>query len=389
MNIAVFASAFYPSLGGVEECCRQIIQAYQRQGHRVMVFTNRWPRALAAAEEIDGIAVRRLPFRVGAGSFKARLNAWLTGGSIRREMLGLLRGFGADVLHVHCVSSNAIYALHAKEATGLPLAVTLHGELTMDATQLFQREEWARQTLRSALHQADRVTACSRQTLAEAEAWLGEPLAPRAEVIYNGIDFAEVQAATPHVHPRPYALAIGRHVPQKGFDVLLRAFARAVENPAFAHDLLLAGDGTERSALEKLTADLGLGSRVQFTGRVDHATALGLFRGCSFFVLPSLHEPFGIVNLEAMAAGKAVLASRVGGVPEVVEDGRTGILLAPGDPDALADALVALAGDPVRRAELGAAGQQRAREFDWDRTAAQYLALYRQMLPPPLLAGTR
>jgi glycogen(starch) synthase len=381
MNIAIFASAFYPSLGGVEEFCRQIAHAYQRQGHRVTVFTNRWPRSLAAHEEVEGIIVRRLAFRVGGMSLKSKVNAWLTGGLIRRELLGLLREFRPDALHVHCVSSNALYALGAKRATGLPLVVSLHGELSMDATRLFQREAWAQQTLRASLEQADRVTACSRQTLEEAEAWFGRSLAPRAQVIYNGIDFAEMQAAEAHVHPQPYLLGIGRHVPQKGFDVLLRALAQAVKTgAAFDHDLILAGDGPETAALQTLASELRLGDRVHFTGRVDHAQAIRLFKGCSFFVLPSRHEPFGIVNLEAMAAAKAVLATKVGGVPEVVRDGQTGILIPADDETALADALSALARDPARRARLGAAGRERAQQFDWTKIAAEHLLLYEQIL---------
>src|SRR5579862_9473795 len=101
MNIAIFASAFYPSLGGVEEFCRQAAHAYRRQGHRVAIFTNRWPRSLAGREEIEGIEVHRLAFRVAAASAKSRVSAWLTGGAIRRELMERLRRFGADLLHVH------------------------------------------------------------------------------------------------------------------------------------------------------------------------------------------------------------------------------------------------------------------------------------------------
>ena len=380
MNVAVFASAFYPSLGGVEEFCRQIARAYRRQGHGVAVFTNRWPRSLPRCEEVEGIAVHRLAFRVGGHSLKSRVNAWLTGGLVRREMLARLREMRPDVLHVHCVSANARYALDARKATGLPLVVSLHGELTMDATRLFQREAWAQRVLRDALARADRVTACSRQTLQEAEAWFDRPLHPRARVIYNGIDFTEMQAAAAHVHPRPYLLAIGRHVPQKGFDVLLRAFAGAAGDLAFTPDLILAGDGPEHGALRTLAEELRLGGRVHFPGRVDHSRALGLFKGCAFFVLPSRHEPFGIVNLEAMAAGKAVLATRVGGVPEVVLEDRTGMLVPGDDAPALAAALRALAADPARCEQLGAAGQRRARQFDWTNIAAEHLAVYREIL---------
>ena len=142
MNIAVFASAFYPSLGGVEELVRQLIHDYQgREDITAHVFTNRWPRSLPAFERYDGIDVHRVAMRVPDGSLKAHISYHLTQRSVREAMLELLRKHKIDLLHVQCVSSSAYYALMAKKHLGLPLVVTLQGELTMDATGLFQK--WA------------------------------------------------------------------------------------------------------------------------------------------------------------------------------------------------------------------------------------------------------
>jgi len=290
------------------------------------------------------------------------------------------------VLHVQCVSCNAAYALVAKERMELPLVVTLQGELTMDAAQLFQRAAWAQRAMRQSLEEADAITACSRQTLEEAQAWFGRPFGERGRVIYNGIA-PDDSVAEPFGHPRPYVLAIGRHVPQKGFDVLLRAMANAVAAADFDHDLVLAGDGPEHERLRELAAQLGLGTRVTFTGRVDHAKAMRLFAGCSFFVLPSRREPFGIVNLEAMAAGKAVLAARVGGVPEIVSDGVNGVLVRPDDAETLAAAIRRLASDEALRQRLGEAGRNRAAGFRWPAIAEQYIEVYRKARPSHLTPG--
>ena len=167
--------------------------------------------------------------------------------------------------------------------------------------------------------------------------------------------------------------AIGRHVRQKGFDILLRAYAGAALP---GRDLLLAGDGPEKGSLEKLAAELGLGSQVHFLGRTDRKTTASLFAGCEWFVLPSREEPFGIVNLEAMAAGKAIIATRVGGVPEIVADGVNGILVEKENVAALAAALRQLAGNPAQRAQLGAAGRTRAQQFAWPNIAERYAAVY-------------
>jgi starch synthase len=168
-------------------------------------------------------------------------------------------------------------------------------------------------------------------------------------------------------------------VKQKGFDVLIKAFAKA---DIASHDLLLAGEGSERQALEQLVESLNLKDRALFLGRADRPTAVSLFKGCSFFVLPSRHEPQGIVNLEAMAAGKAVIASRVGGVPEIVLDGETGILVAGEDDAELATALTRLGNNETLRQKLGDAGQRRSQEFSWSAIADQYIDIYRKVMAP-------
>ena len=373
MNVATVASAFHPHTGGVEEVCRQLVGEQRRRGLGVLVLTNRWPRSLPRSELIDGVPVRRLALRVAGDSLKSKVTA-VTRGLIRREMVGVLRRFQPDLLHVQCVSANAEYAMAARARLGVPLVVSLHGELTVDASHLFQRSAWAQGVLRASLDRADAITACSGQTLAEAEAWYGKPFGDRGRVVYNGVSMA---VAHPWPHPRPYLLGIGRHVHQKGFDLLLRAVAQlAATNPTFDHDLILAGDGTEHQPLRALADQLGLAGRVHFPGRVDHPTATRLFAGCSFFVLASRHEPFGIVNLEAMAAGRAIVATRVGGVPEIVADDVNGVLVPPEDVNALAAAIGRLAADPAARDRLGTEGHRVVQRFTWAAIADQYMTVY-------------
>ena len=374
MNIAIFASAFHPHLGGVEELVRQLAHAYRRKGHGVIVVTNRWPPELPEFEEYEGIPVYRFAMRTPRGTWKEQVRYQLTHTATTRRMLDTLKRHEIDLLHVQCVSANGYYAQIARRELRLPLVVTTQGERTMDAGQIYQRSAFMNQMLRELLAEADHITACSRHTLDDLEEWYGQPLGPNAGVVYNGIDLSSFADPKPYPHPRPYILGIGRHVPQKGFDVLLQAFAQAEQT---SHDLLLAGDGPERTALEQLTAELGLGDRVHFVGRADRPLAVSLFQGCSFFVLPSRLEPQGIVNLEAMAAGKAVLASRVGGVPEIVLENETGLLVPAEDVPALAQAITRLATDDVLRQRLGTAGQERAKAFDWNAIAEQYLTLYR------------
>ena len=380
MNIAIFASAFYPHFGGVEEACRHLALEYGRRGHKAHVITTRHPADLPAQETTQGVEVWRFPFEMPrarpaglarfAGAFPAE----------RRAVADLLRSLRTDVVHVQCVGPNGFYALWAAQDAKVPLVVTTQGERTMDAGQLYQKSLAANWTLKRLLRRADYVTACSQQTLDDAKVFAGPKVAEN-RAVYNGIDLSEFDAdTTPYVHPRPYLLGIGRVVPQKGFDLLIDAYARLTYRLPGAPDLIIAGDGPERERLGAQAEALGLSERVHLIGRADRPQAVRLFHGCEFFVLPSRQEPQGIVSLEAMACAKPIVAARVGGVPEIVLGGETGLLFPGGDAVALANTLETMLADPDRAAVMGRAGRARAEaHFTWQRIADQYFEIYDQV----------
>jgi starch synthase len=214
----------------------------------------------------------------------------------------------------------------------------------------------------------------------------------RVRVIRNGIDTAEY-APDPRtdvverygVDPgRPYVIFVGRITRQKGLPVLLRAAARL--DPS-AQLVLCAGQADTPELLEEVTS-LVNGLRETRSGVVwipemlPKPDVIQLLTHATVFACPSLYEPLGIVNLEAMACGTAVVASRVGGIPEVVEDGKTGLLVPPGRPEDLAGALNVMVLDPGRAEAMGQAGRARAvAEFGWTAVAEQTVALYSQLMP--------
>jgi len=371
-RVAIFASQFYPHIGGVEELVRQLGLEQKRRGNAPLIVTNRWPKDLPPSEVVDGLDVHRYIFRGGGRTLRRKMGAWICGSLTSRRIDRDLRENQIGLLHVQCMSSNAVFAAASSRRMGLPLVISLQGEFTMDANRAFERPE-VREGACRILSQADAVTACSAQTLREAEEIYGSSLAHKARVVYNGICMEDFTQAEPFSWPRPYILAIGRHVPQKGLDVLIRALAEA-KPPGL--DLLIAGDGPETEELRKLAEGLP----VHFLGRVDHAKAVSLFMGCHFFVLPSRHEPMGIVNLEAMAAGKVVIASNVGGVPELVVKDETGLLVPADDVPALARAISLLSGNAEMRDRLGAAGRKRAEQFTWPALEDQYEQVYQQAI---------
>lgn len=179
-------------------------------------------------------------------------------------------------------------------------------------------------------------------------------------------------------------LALASLVRRKGIDVLLDALANLGAR-SMRPLVWIAGRGPERAALETQAESLGLASRVRFLG--ERADAADLLAACDVFVLPARREGLGVSALEAMAVGRAVVASRVGGLAQAVVEGRTGLLVAPGEPRALSQALARVIEDPVLRARLAAAGPARVREgYLAEQMVDAYEALYREVLAESALA---
>jgi glycosyltransferase involved in cell wall biosynthesis len=174
----------------------------------------------------------------------------------------------------------------------------------------------------------------------------------------------------------PRLVFAGRLVPEKGLGLLIDSLPALLER-APAATLTVAGDGPLRRDLETRVRGLGLESCVTFVGEQQPHEVTALIDGAMAVVVPSRVEGFGLVALEAALRGRPVVATRAGGLPEVVRDGATGLLVAPGDAGALASAVARLIGDPALAARLGAAARVHARAtFDWDRHVGLYEELY-------------
>ena len=298
----------------------------------------------------------------------------------------------ADVVHSHTWYANLGGHL-ASLLSGAPHVVTVHSLEPLrpwKAEQLgggYALSSWCERT---ALESAAAVIAVSAGMRDDLLGCYPAVPADRVRVIRNGIDIREYApdpgtGVLEHygVDPeRPLVVFVGRVTRQKGLPVLLRAAARL--DPGIQLVLCAGQPDTAELAAEvtALVQDLrdtrsgviwlsGMLARPEVIQLLSHATA---------FVCPSLYEPLGIVNLEAMACGTAVVASRVGGIPEVVTDGQTGLLVPPGDAVALADAVNALVRDQALAADMGRRGRERAvAEFDWAGIAAQTAELYQEL----------
>jgi alpha-maltose-1-phosphate synthase len=301
----------------------------------------------------------------------------------------------ADLVHSHTWYAN-LGGYLASLLTGMPHVVTVHSLEPLrpwKAEQLgggYTLSSWCERT---ALESAAAIIAVSEGMRDDLLACYPAVPADRVRVIRNGIDTSEY-APDPGtdvlerygVDPgRPLVVFVGRITRQKGLPVLLRAAARL---DAEIQLVLCAGQpdtaelAAEVTALVQDLRDTRSGV-IWLSGMLPKREVIQLLTHSTAFVCPSLYEPLGIVNLEAMACGTAVIGSRVGGIPEVVADGQTGLLVPPGEPAPLADAVNALVRDQALAAVMGRAGRERAiAEFDWAGIAAQTAGLYEELTRP-------
>ncbi len=222
------------------------------------------------------------------------------------------------------------------------------------------------------VRQVERIVTSSAYSAGRIAEEYGVP-ADRIAVVPEPIDLARWRRAFEMVPelPRggPSILCVAHLYPRKNVDTLLSAMTR-VSNEAV---LRVVGTGPDFARLERLSLELGLGERVELLGHVDFARLAGEYRRADVFCLPSRQEGFGIVFLEAMAAGLPVVAARAAAVPEVVIDGESGILVGPDSPDDLAAALDRLLSDPGERRRLGEAGRKRVTAYEVARVSDLFL----------------
>ncbi|MFI6480475.1 glycogen synthase [Nonomuraea sp. NPDC050663] len=352
-------------------------------------------RCFGAAREEPGVSAYRVP-----GGLETA-NAALQVLGVDLEMAAACEG--ADVVHSHTWYAN--FAGHvAKLLYGTPHVVTTHSLEPLrpwKAEQLgggYTVSSWAERT---ALASADAVIAVSEGMRRDVLAAYPEIAPERVSVIHNGIDTVEYapdrdtavlrkHGIDPH---RPYVIFVGRITRQKGLAHLLRA-ARSLDPGAQLVLCAGAPDTPEIAAeIKGLVEGLERDGVFWISEMLPKPEVIQLLTHASVFVCPSVYEPMGIVNLEAMACETAVVATATGGIPEVVADGETGLLVPisakadgePHDPDFfaadLAERVNALLGDPARAAALGAAGRARAvSHFSWSRIAERTLELYAALM---------
>jgi len=296
-----------------------------------------------------------------------------------RRLAGILREERVEILHAHLVRAIHLGARAGRRAGVRAVVATIH-----DIQRMLGRLRLG--AMRRAAGRLDAVACVSEAARADLIARVG--IAPgRARVIPNGVEPARFEGPFDRDDTRRslgvdrdafVILSLGRLRPEKGHDTALRAIVDIARVEPKAR-LVVVGDGPERARLERLASRLDLGARAVFAGQREDVPAILSAADC--MVAPSRYEGFGLAAAEAMAAALPVVASNVYAHPELIEDGVSGILVRPGDPDALASSVIAILRDGDLARALGAAARERVRErFTLDKMLRSYEALYEDVL---------
>jgi len=365
MRICLFTPIFLPTLGGVGVVVHQLASFLAAGGHQVTVLA---PRRRGESDTVD-VSYRILRYQ---RPFSKRFGV--------HQLLFYLvwektvRGF--DILHCHAAYPQGYVGASFKKIFKTSLVITSHGDL-VKGERVREEALLARRTKR-ALKRADAVTAVSYYMREESiDAGAPEEI---VSCIPNGADLRVFGSGEKFVFGTPYLFSMGIIRKVKGFDILIRAF-KEVKRVHPELSLLIAGEGKEKEGLKKLTRDLHLEDTIHFLGPVTDEEKAKLLKGCEFYVCSAIREePFSNSTLEAFASGKTVVASNVGGIPDLVKDQITGLLVPPGDPDLLARKLIDLLDTPALISDMSRNAHDRSEEFGLEIIMNKYVRLYEELL---------
>jgi phosphatidylinositol alpha-mannosyltransferase len=368
VRVAVVCPYAWDDAGGVQVHVRGLAEQLRGRGHDAIVVAPARrpvadPHVVRVGRPVD------VPYNASNAPIDPR--PWS-----RRRVREVLAAFGPDVVHAHQPTAPSTGMWATLEARA-PVVGTFHS----GAGRARLYDLTAPLLRRVARRLAVRIAVSRR-----AEAFERSRIGGTFEIVPNGVDVARFAAAPPAELPEGTRLLfVGRLDARKGFPVAVRAFgALAGTRPDLR--LIVAGDGPERGAVGLLPPRLR--PRVTMLGEVANAELPSVAAACHLYLGPSTGgESFGVVLIEAMAAGLPVVASDTPGYDEVVSDGVDGLLVPPSDPDALAAAGGRILDDPALAARLAAAGRDRARAFDWPVVVERIETLYdgaRRAGPPSL-----
>jgi len=385
MNLLLTTPFFPPQTGGVATYLEDLRRCLSQRGHKVYVLKPGECHAITPSQENPGecvyeFALRSLwsphrPIRGLIAFFVFLLpTLWRLTVFLKRHQI--------EVVSLEYPVAWMAYFFIVRLWTPIKITVGFHGSDVLALHENYRYEQWL---VKYMIRRVDWVLAHSSSLLSYAEQ-LVQKHSDNWSYIPYGVECARLrgQAAAGGrarlAQSARYALTVAKLYPRKGIDVLLESISKLgtrTQDLCFA----IAGDGPEEQVLQQRARDLGIEERVVFLGEIENKDIPALLKECEFFVLPSRSEPFGIVFLEAMTFGKAIVATNVGGIPEFVVDGFNGLLVPSEDSDALAETIELCIENQDTRERLGRNGLSVVEtQYDYDALILRYERLYETIL---------
>ncbi|MFQ6063927.1 MAG: glycosyltransferase family 4 protein [Candidatus Bathyarchaeia archaeon] len=386
MNVCIATWEFPPRIvGGIARHCNGLAKALVHNGHEVHVVTLDFP-GTPNYEEVEGVKIYRTATELGHPNFLTW--ALLFNHFIEKKMADVSREVNFDVVHVHDWLTG-FAGISFKHQMKKPLVVTIHGTEIGRAQGLHNPDSFTIDGIEWwTTYEANKIIVTSGSMKGEIQGHFRLP-PEKIEIISNGIDPKNYNASvdrsavrgryrvSPH---EKLILCVGRLVPQKGIEYLIWAVPR-IAGRFHEAKFIIVGEGWLRGHLEHIARTTGQQWRIRFTGWIPDQELIALLNSADVLVVPSIYEPFGIVALEGMAAGVPVVASDVGGLAEIVEHERTGILAYSRNPESIAWAVGRVLSDPDHSKWL----VQNAREtvqkaYSWEAIAMRTAEVYKEVV---------
>lgn len=367
MRVLYWTQLFWPSVGGVEVLGTKFLPAMHSRGYDFTVVTSHSSFDLPDEDHFEGIPIYRLPFHVAIADRDLEQSL-----VARKRLIQLKKSFRPHLVHINFTDPSIFFHWQTINAYPSPTLVAIRLALP-------DRPSESDTLLSQTFQLADWLTANSQAILSDLQR-LAPAIRHKSSVIYNGLEMPDLKSQ-PLSFTKPRLLCLGRVVDDKGFDIALRALPKIVMQIPGTR-LLIGGDGPALPKLKRLSEDLNITNLVDFKGWISPENVPELINSSCIVIVPSRwREAFGLVALQAAQMARPVIATRVGGLPEVVKDKETGWLVPKEDSDELAKAVIYLLRNPEIATEMGRKGRQRAeRVFSLSNYVDEYDALYKNLI---------
>lgn len=363
MRVVILSTFYEPFMSGAEQLVKQLLEKLDRPSHDLILITGRFKRSLPRFEQRDGFVI----YRVGIGNqtLDKFFYPFLAALKVRRLQPRVAHAV------MESYAGGALVLIKYLYPSAKRLLTLQSGDLDDERKQ---KQFWLHLFWQAIHFAPQKITAISN-FLAERARRLGVPEG-RISIIPNGVDLALIPSGVARTPFR--AVCVARLSWEKGLIDLITAWELVVSDFPQAQ-LLIVGEGPERSKLEKMIREKKLTEKITLLGRLDHQRTLETLASGTVFVCPSLAEGLGIVFIEAQACGVPVIGTRVGGIPDVIQDGVTGLLVVPHQPEALAAAIKKLFQDPVLVERLSRQAADGLGRYSWTKIVGQFAELYEKL----------